>query len=68
MHESSSAPDTPDRLLDLRQVLELVPASRESLMRWVKLGRFPEPVRLAGQRRVTWRQSDIAAWIRGGAS
>jgi prophage regulatory protein len=63
-----SQTDTPDRLIDRRAVLERVPVSAETLHRWIRDGRFPAPIKLAGLRRLAWRECDVAAWIRGSAS
>jgi prophage regulatory protein len=49
----------PQRLLRLKQVLELIPISRANWYAGVKAGRYPEPVHL-GPRCVAWRESDIA--------
>lgn len=50
------------RLLRLRQVLDLFPVSRSGWWRGVKNGRYPQPVRI-GDRAVAWRESEIYALI-----
>ncbi|PSJ45379.1 AlpA family phage regulatory protein [Zobellella taiwanensis] len=52
-----------DRLLNVKQVQALVPASRVSIWRWEKAGKFPKSVKLGGTTR--WRESDIQKWISG---
>lgn len=58
----------PDRLLPMREVLDRVPVSPSTIARWVRAGRFPAPVKLAGLRRAAWREAEIVAWIRRGAT
>ncbi|MGB0499281.1 MAG: helix-turn-helix transcriptional regulator [Rubricella sp.] len=36
--------------------------SRSTIYEWMKVGKFPKPVKL-GTRLVAWRRSDIDAWI-----
>lgn len=50
------------KMLRLKQVLELVPASRATIWRWARLGQFPQPIKL-GQRTTAWRESDVQAWL-----
>ncbi|WP_116473821.1 helix-turn-helix transcriptional regulator [Zobellella maritima] len=52
-----------DRLLNVKQVQALVPASRVSIWRWEKAGTFPKSVKLGSATR--WRESDIQKWISG---
>jgi predicted DNA-binding transcriptional regulator AlpA len=61
---SASATDAApqDRLLRLRQVLELIPLSRSGWWAGVRAGRFPAAVKL-GPRAVAWRASDIQRLI-----
>ena len=50
------------KLLRLSGVLDAVGIKKSCLYEWVRLGKFPAPVRL-GVRSVAWRQSDVDAWI-----
>jgi prophage regulatory protein len=50
-----------DRLLDKRAVEERTSLDITTIYRRIKVGAFPQPVRL-GRRRVAWRESDIAQW------
>ncbi len=52
----------PPRLLRLREVLEFVGVSEETLMLWVRRGIFPRPLEI-GPRARAWRQDEISAWI-----
>lgn len=52
-----------DRLLNAKQVQALVSASRVSIWRWEKSGKFPKRIKLGGVTR--WRESDIQKWISG---
>ncbi len=40
----------------------IVPISSPTLWRWIKLKKFPAPVKL-GPRMVGWRVSDVSRWI-----
>lgn len=52
----------PPRLLRLREVLELVGVSDETLQLWVRKGLFPRPLEI-GPRARAWRQDEINVWI-----
>jgi len=54
-----------ERLLRLRQVLELVPVGRSTWLNGVRSGRFPKPVKqnIPGAAAVFWRLSDIKKLI-----
>lgn len=60
MNKQRSSERRPDRLLRLREVLQIIPVSRSSWYEGVKAGRYPAPVRL-GPRTTAWRESDIRA-------
>jgi len=47
-----------DRLLRLKQILEIIPISRSSGYQGVKEGRYPQPIKL-GPRTTCWREFDI---------
>ncbi len=46
------------------QVLAMVPISDATLWRWVKLKKFPAPVKL-GPGVTAWREQDVRAWAQG---
>jgi len=48
----------PEKLLRLKEVLELVPVAQSTWWLGVKKGRFPKPIKL-GPRTTCWRLSDI---------
>lgn len=50
--------------LNLADVLQMIPASRASLYRWMAQGSFPAAVKI-GPKRIAWRASDIEAWAAG---
>lgn len=50
-----------NRLLRIRQVLEIVPVSRSTWWLGVREGRYPKPIRHLGPRITCWRESDIMA-------
>jgi|OpeIllAssembly_1097287.scaffolds.fasta_scaffold1786717_2 prophage regulatory protein len=51
-------------LIRLPRVMELIPASASTIWLWVRLGKFPKPVRLGG-RVTAWRLVDIQRVING---
>lgn len=51
-----------ERVLRLRQVLEIVPIAKSTLWLWVKEGKFPKPIKL-GPKTTVWRFTDIEALI-----
>jgi prophage regulatory protein len=54
----------PRRMLNEKQVLEIVPVSRTTLYRMIKAGQFPEPTYISPNRRV-WFEDEIIAWQNG---
>lgn len=55
-------PSLPDRLLRLRDVLEIIPVSRSDWWKGVKDGKYPSPVKLS-PRVTVWRGSDLMRFI-----
>ena len=53
-----------DRLLNRWAVEERTSLDITTIYRKMKVGTFPQPVRV-GRRRVAWRESDIAKWLDG---
>jgi len=45
-----------------QQIEKLFQVSPATIYRWVKLGKFPQPVRL-GANMVRWKASDIEVWM-----
>ena len=52
---------TPRRMLNEKQVLEIVPVGRTTLYRMEKAGRFPKSTYISPNRRV-WFEDEIIAW------
>lgn len=48
-------------LLDVKQVAELLNIGVSTVWALVKVGRFPEPIRLTS-RCSRWKRSDVVAW------
>ena len=48
--------------ITLSQVIEKVSLGGSTILRWEKLGQFPEAVRLSATKRV-WLRSDIDRWM-----
>ncbi len=58
----SNAAPLRDRLLRIREVLELTGCGRAWLYRAIKRGDFPPPIRL-GHRTAVWSEEAVLAWI-----
>jgi len=54
-----------DRLLRLKQVLEIVPVGKSTWWAGVATGRFPQPLRHLGPRITVWRASEVYALVTG---
>lgn len=52
-----------NRLLRVRQVLEIVPVSRSTWWLGVKNGRYPKPVKHLGPRITCWRASEVMTLV-----
>jgi prophage regulatory protein len=59
--EVASDKSGPRRMLNEKQVLEIVPVSRTTLFRMEKAGRFPKSTYISPNRRV-WFADQIIAW------
>lgn len=51
-----------DRMLRIREVVNVVGLSRSSIYSHIRNGLFPKPL-LIGARATAWRASDIRAWL-----
>ncbi len=58
---TSNLDDLPE-LLTYDQVSQFLNVSRQSVKKWVKAGRFPEPIDLFGPR---FKKADVVAIVRG---
>ena len=56
-------PDTPDRILRIKAVLERTGLSRATMYRKMQSGSFPKNVRIS-TRCTGWRESAVNAWMR----
>jgi prophage regulatory protein len=58
-----SAPDRsgPRRMLNEKQLLDIVPLSRTSIYRLEKIGKFPRSTYISSNRRV-WFEDEIIGW------
>jgi prophage regulatory protein len=59
--EVASDKSGPRRMLNEKQVLEIVPVGRTTLYRMAKSGRFPRSTYISANRRV-WFEDEIIAW------
>ncbi len=55
--------DPPDRILRIREVLEMTGLSDSTLWREIKAERFPSPVPISARGK-GWLASDVSAWLR----
>lgn len=51
-----------ERLLGIREVLEIVPVTKQTIYRMMRDGEFPTQRRIS-EGRVCWRRSEIEKWI-----
>ena len=51
----------PRRMLNEKQVLEIVPLSRTSIYRLEKAGKFPRSTYISANRRI-WYEDEIVSW------
>ena len=58
---SAPANTGPRRMLNEKQVLEIVPVGRTTLYRMQRVGRFPKSTYISPNRRV-WFEDEIIAW------
>ena len=54
-----------DRILRLDEVTRTVGLSKSTILRRIRHGQFPRPVRLGAPdtQAVGWRQSDVVKWL-----
>lgn len=48
----------------ISQILPFLPIAKNTVINWVKQGRFPAPVKLSPTV-TAWRNEDIHAWLNG---
>lgn len=51
-----------NRLLRLKQVIDLIPVGRSTIYDWMARDAFPKALNLGGGI-VAWRESEVLAWI-----
>src|SRR5690606_22278937 len=61
--QDHAMPDTPDRILRLKAVLDRTGLCRSTLYRKMDGGTFPKNVQISS-RCVGWRESAVEAWMR----
>ncbi|MET4207711.1 AlpA family phage regulatory protein [Bradyrhizobium sp. LA2.1] len=59
--DARPAKSRPRRMLNEKQVLEIIPVGRTTLYRMEKSGRFPKSTYISPNRRV-WFEDEIVAW------
>ena len=60
--KTNTATQPKSNLLNLNEVITYVKKSRSSIIKDVKNGTFPKPLRF-GVRKILWNISDIEEWI-----
>jgi predicted DNA-binding transcriptional regulator AlpA len=66
MHQQRRRSDMNTVYLREKAVLGLLPVSRATMWRWVKQGKFPQPLRV-GEGVTVWRRTDVLAFAEGHA-
>ncbi len=51
-----------DNFINTSEVAKLVPFSRSTLYKFIKQGKFPQPIKL-GERIHLWNKADVTKWI-----
>jgi len=62
MTEKVIALKQPQRLIRIREMLQLLACSRTTLYRWVKEGIFPTPL-MCGGRTLGWPANNYERWL-----
>ena len=65
MTTTTSNDQLADVLLDISAVAELCQVSQRTVLRWVRQGYIPQPLRV-GRRLLRFRRDDISAWLARG--
>ena len=52
-----------DRLINMKEVLYLIPLSKSSIYRQIQEGTFPKQVRI-GRSHIAFREAEVRAWIK----
>lgn len=53
-----------NRVLRIKELLVLIGISRSTICQWIKLGKFPRPIKIGGSSRcVGWYLFDIGLWF-----
>jgi prophage regulatory protein len=60
--ERSRKMENADKLLRMKQVLEVIPVAKSTIWQWVKEDRFPKPIKLGGKTTV-WKMSEIQRFV-----
>jgi len=64
MEDRAPGKSGPRRMLNEKQVLEIVPVGRSTLWRMEKAGKFPKAKHIATNRRI-WFEDEVTAWQNG---
>ena len=53
------------RLVPHAEVQQITNRGRSAIHKWVKAGKFPQPMRHASGLLIGWRSEDVEAWLNG---
>ena len=59
---------TLDQFLTVEEVAALARVYRKTVLKWVRMGRIPQPLRRPGVRRLLWPAHVIRQWLTGASS
>ena len=51
-----------EKLLRIKQILEIVPLGKSTVWKMVAEGNFPQPIKLT-ERCTAWRESEVQQWM-----
>jgi len=52
-----------DTYITRKDIFEKLGISSHTLQRWIKSGKFPQPIKF-GERLVRWKLSTVDAWVK----
>lgn len=63
-HQTNFDPSQTDRILKLKEVMQITSLGSSTIYRHMQAGTFPKQIHM-GRQRVGWLKSDIDAWFAG---
>jgi prophage regulatory protein len=62
VRQTQTPADTSDRVINTRELLDLIPLTRSTIWKLAREGRFPKPIQLTPSR-IGWQLSEVLAWV-----